>query len=176
MFKNVFKFLLFLILVTTSCASAQSSQIKADTLLPYQKYPALPAFQIRKLDSIAIINTYNIIKGKPTIFILFSPDCGHCEKLTRMVLENIDSFKTAKIYMVSPMPLYQIKQFVQENGLNKYKQITVGQDISYFFWSFFRADTVPFIVVYDKNKQLVQSLGRIKKIDELLHLLHRALQ
>ncbi len=169
------RLLLLIFMLGTSNTQAQTKvKSETDSLLPFQKYPSLPAFQIRMLDSVTVFNTYNIDKGKPTIFILFSPDCGHCEKLTKMLLSNIDSFKAVKIFMLSPMPLYQIKQFVQENGLSNYKQIKVGQDISYFFWSFYRADSVPFIVVYDKNKKLVQSLGRLKKIDELLDVVHHA--
>lgn len=172
--KLFFRSLLLAFILGIGNADAQTKATADSSLLPYQKYPSLPAFEIRMLDSTTVFNTFTIPKGKPTVFILFSPDCGHCEKLTKMVLGNIDSFKGVKIFMVSPMPLYQIKQFVLENGLSTYKQIKVGQDISYFFWSFYRASGVPFIVVYDKNKKLVQSLEKLKNIGELLDVVHHA--
>jgi len=146
---------------------AQSQKDSTASELPYLKYKSLPAFQIRMLDSHTIFNTFNIPKGKPTVLIMFSPDCDHCEQLSKMITDSIAAFDKVNLYLLSPMPLSQIKQFALKNGLIKYKQIKVGQDFSYFMASFFKTDTVPFIVVYDKEKQYVTTIKRLRKISEL---------
>jgi glutaredoxin len=151
-----------------SFAQGQNDSIE---LAPYLKYRNLPAFQLRILDKPKVFNTFDIPKGKPTIFVLFSPDCDHCEQISNMITDSIASFAKAKIYMISPMELVEIKKFTLKNGLNEFKQITVGQDFTFFFGSFFKASTVPFIVIYDKNKQFVSVIKRLRKIDELIDVI-----
>lgn len=160
-----------LLLVALAYSSfAQSQKDSTASELPYLKYKSLPAFQIRMLDSHTIFNTFNIPKGKPTVLIMFSPDCDHCDQLSKMITDSIAAFDKINLYLLSPMPLYQIKQFALKNGLIKYKQIKVGQDFSYFMASFFKTDTVPFIVVYDKEKQYETTIKRLRKISELIEV------
>jgi hypothetical protein len=148
-----------------------AAQQTTDTVPPYLKYKQLPAFQILMTDSSRSFNTYNIRKGKPSVLILFSPDCSHCEELTAMIRDSLQAFKEVNIVMATPFPLDQIKRFIAQTKLNQVSQITIGKDVTFFFWSFFQADTVPFIAVYDKNKTFVTTITRLKKIDELLDVL-----
>ncbi|MDI9320328.1 MAG: hypothetical protein QM530_07635 [Phycisphaerales bacterium] len=159
-----------LLLVLANNSFAQSQKDTAASELPYLKYKSLPAFPIRMLDSHSIFNTFNISKGEATVFIMFSPDCDHCEQLSKMITDSITAFDKVNLYLLSPMPLYQIKLFALKNGLTKYRQIMVGQDFSYFMISFFKASTVPFIVVYDKEKQYITTIKRLRKISELIEV------
>lgn len=145
----------------------QAKEIESNPA-PYQKNKNLPSFSIRLLDSTTIFNTKSIQKGKPTVFILFSPDCNHCAQLAREIKADVLQFDQVNFFMVSPpMPLYDIKMFAHINGLVDKKQITVGQDIDFFFGSFYRAETVPFVVIYDAEKKLFTTLKSIKKLEEL---------
>lgn len=167
-----FFFLLSCLCLYIIPAQAQQEQQPAtDTIAPFRKYPAMPAFNLLLPDSSTLFNTYTIKKGQPSVLILFSPDCSHCEQLTKMILDNMQAFRHVNVVMGSPLPLYQIKEFMVKTGLDKQKHIVVGHDPTFFFWSFFRADTVPFIVIYDQQKQLVTSISKLKKIEELLDIL-----
>lgn len=164
--RILFIFCLNFLVVTLSLAQSNQS---ATTLAPYQKNKNLPSFSIRLLDSITIFNTRSIQKGKPTVFVLFSPDCDHCAQLAREIKKDVQQFDQVNFFMVSPpMPLYDIKMFAHINGLVDKKQIIVGQDMDFFFGSFYQAETVPFVVIYDAEKKLFTTLKSIKKLEELL--------
>lgn len=164
----------FLFLFQASLLTSAQSKKKADTLAPYQKNTNLPAFSFRLLDSITIFNTKSILKGKPTVFVLFSPDCDHCAQLAREIKSNVNNFDEVNLFMLSPpMPFDDIRMFAQVQDLVHTKQITIGQDFDFFFGSFFRAETVPFIVIYDKDRKLFNVLKRATKLEELLNELDR---
>ena len=163
----------FIGLITVLCclsfsADAQSS---TDSLPPYRKYKQLPAFQVVMPDSSRVFNSYNIRKGKPSVLIMFSPDCSHCEQLAGMLLDSIRAFRDVNIIMASPFPLAEIRSYIAKTKIDQAAQIVIGKDASYFFWSFYKADTVPFIAVYDKNKTFVSTVTHLKSIDELLEVL-----
>lgn len=128
------RLLLFLVLSFRAIAdsSGQAKNMESN-LAPYQKNKNLPSFSIRLLDSITIFNTKSIQKGKPTVFVLFSPDCDHCAQLAREIKTDVLQFDQVNFFMVSPpMPLFDIKMFAHINALVDKKQIIVGQDIDFF--------------------------------------------
>lgn len=102
------------------------------------------------------------------MLMYFSPDCDHCEIITKEIIDNIEEFKKTKIYMFSPMSLGMIKDFYNKMGLDKYrKHITVGQENTGFFHSYYGTRYVPHIVIYNKDKKLVAAFegnGNIKDI------------
>jgi hypothetical protein len=149
-------------------AKAQRSGGVKDTSAPYLHSPGLPAFDVLLTDSITTFNTSGIPGGKPVVFIMFSPDCDHCEQLTRGLLNSLDRFRSVRICLLSPMPLYQIRAFAEHMQLSNYRQLMVGQDKDYFFGYFFHASTVPFIAIYNADRQLVRVLDQPRTIDALL--------
>jgi hypothetical protein len=159
------------LLLSLTCFLPAKAQSSKDTLPPYRKYPQLPAFQVLLPDSSRSFNTYNIRKGKPSVLILFSPDCDHCEQLSAMILDSLQAFKEVNLVMATPFPLSQIRTFMARTRLGTVPHLVIGKDASFFFGSFFKAETVPFIAVYDKNKQFVTTVTRLKKIEDLLEIL-----
>ena len=167
-------FVLLFLCLGKSILFAQAAKGAKENRTPYEEKPLLPSFNIRLLDSTTIFNTGKIVKGKPTVFILFSPDCDHCAQLAKEVKDSADALLSTNLYMISPpMPLFEIKKFAFINGIAHKSNIVVGQDINFFFGSFFHAETVPFVVLYDKNKKLVTVLKQLKKVEELLSELRK---
>ena len=153
-----------IILTALTIAGFAQAQFEA----PYQKNPTLPAFNMLMLDSSEVFNSYNIPKGRPVILIMFSPDCNHCEQLTDSLIANMDKLKKARIYMVTPMPLSFIKDFYVKKKLAKYENVVLGKDYEFFFPKFYNAYDVPFIVVYDRKKALVNTFGQHATMKELI--------
>jgi len=123
--------------------------------LTYTKGTEMPAFKVRQLDSNTIFNTYDIPKGKPTMLMLFMPDCEHCQKQVERMLAGMDSISNVQIYLFSPVPVFKIKEFYEKYHLGNHKNIAlVGQEYQFFFASFYHASSVPFIAVYNRNKKL----------------------
>jgi len=164
-------FLLIAILGISVAGFAQQKEV--DSLLPYQKNPTLPAFHILMMDSSTIFNTYYIPEGKPTVLMLFSPDCDHCQHLTEMLLKGMDSLKQIQFYLVTPMNLTMLKGFYDKYHLADYKNIKVGKDYEYFFYNFYGAHYVPYIAVYDKQKKLLKTFEGSTTVKDLYELTNK---
>ena len=143
--------------------------------LQYKLYPALPAFNIRMMDSFNVFNTFNIPKGRPSVLILFDPDCKHCKAMTKILLAGMDSLKNIDFYWVTPAhSMTMLREFYKDNNLEDYKNIKiVGRDYEFFCADFFNVHYVPDIALYDKNKQFVHLWEGGVKVQELYEYTHR---
>lgn len=159
---------------TSATQSSANSEPPEDSL-PYKKYPTLPAFKILEMDSTTIFNTYNIPKGKPTVLMLFSPDCDHCQHLTEKLTKGMDSLKDIQFYMVTPVSsMTELREFYNKNHLADYKNIAVvGRDYQFFFFSFYGARFVPYLAIYDKHKKLIKAMDSNLSVKELYELTHK---
>lgn len=164
---------LALIIVLVLAAFSLFAQGQTDSLPPYKKYPTLPAFEILLHDSSSVFNTYDIPKGKPTILMYFSPDCDHCEQMAADILKNMDELGKVQIYMITPMSLSVLQKFYQKLELSKYKNIVAGKDHQFFFTDFYQAKYVPYIVIYDKHKQVLATWDGDAKIKDIKAVLSK---
>jgi hypothetical protein len=73
--------------------------------------------------------------------MLFSPDCDHCKHETEELIKNIDKFKKIQIVMATPMPFDKMKEFYAHYDLQRFKNITMGRDISFILPPFFNVRT-----------------------------------
>lgn len=159
----------FLWMVCLSVFCRTSAQTKAAN---YKKLP-LPGFGIRLIED-EYYNTREIAKGKPTVFILFSTDCHHCSAVAKELRDSLASFEGCNLFLISPpMPFEDIRKFAMTNGVAHNPGLRVGQDTAFFFGSFYHAGTVPFIVIYDKNKKWFNTLEAMNHLTELISELRR---
>ncbi len=165
------KLLLFLLLIacgTTNYAQEHQAQQPTRDSLAYKLYPGLPAFNIRLLDSFTVFNTYNIPKGRPSLLVLFEPDCKHCQDVTRELLKNMDSLSNIDFYWVTPAPsMSRLREFNNEYKLAGYKNIkVVGRDYEFFYIDYFGVNSYPDFALYDEQKKFVHLFqGRVTSKD-----------
>jgi hypothetical protein len=69
--------------------------------------------------------------------------------------------------LTPPMPLVEVKKFSMINGIAQMPNIVVGIDMDFFFGSYFRATTVPFVVIYDQDKKCRKVIKDLNKLDDL---------
>lgn len=155
--------------------TGDNKQVVADTLLPYQKSPTLPVFNILLVDSVTVLNTYNIEKGKPTALMFFDPDCKHCKATTKQLIEKIDSIKNIQFYLLSARhDMSMIRNFYEHYHLADYPNILgVGMDTEFFFFSFYKVKFVPDIALYDENKKLIKLFEGSVEVKDLYELTHK---
>ena len=115
---------------------------------------SLPMFKIRSIDSSIYIFTSNISSGKPSVFIYFSPDCEHCIQETQAISRSISDLKSANIFMITSDTSVATCQFYKSMRLDTIPNIFVGNDDNYSFYKAFLPSTTPYIVIYNKNKEL----------------------
>jgi len=115
---------------------------------------SLPMFKIRSIDGSMYIATSNITSGKSSVFIYFSPDCEHCIQETQAIRRSINDLKSANIFMITNDTSMATSQFYKSMHLDTIQNIFVGNDDNYSFYKVFLPSTTPYIVIYDKNKEL----------------------
>lgn len=158
------------------CGVAQPSFAdppQKDTL-PYLKYPTLPAFNIRQMDSVTIFNTFNIPKGRYSLLVLFEPNCKHCQDVTRELLHGMDSISNIDFYFLTPSrSMDDIKAFYKYFRMADYKNIKqMGCDYEFFFIDYYGVKSFPDFALYDEKKnfvQLYQGRVTVKELWEATH-------
>lgn len=161
------KLLLLLLLVTYWTVNYAQEQpagdAPKDTLL-YKKYPDLPAFNIRLMDSFNVFNTYNIPKGRYSLLVLFEPDCKHCQDVTREILRGMDSLSNIDFYWLTPgQSMTRLREFYKEYKMADYANIkAMGRDYEFFFIDYYGIKSYPDFALYDEKKKFVKLfLGRV---------------
>ncbi|MDQ6904347.1 MAG: redoxin domain-containing protein [Bacteroidota bacterium] len=159
--KKLFLFSLLLLV----CAFAFS---QADSTAPiYLRFPTIPQFTVYKAPDSTSFSKNDLEKKKPVIFMIFSPDCEHCQHETEALLANIEKFKGAQIVMITYLPYDEMMAFYKNYKIANYPQITMARDTKFFFPVFYKIRNLPSIFVYDKKGDFKKSFEGSVKIDKI---------
>ena len=159
-----------LILVTGLFITLVSySQVdQSDTTKPvYLRFPTIPQFTIYKASDSTKFTREDLTKRKATVFIIFSPDCEHCQHETEALIANIDKFKNAQIVMVEYLAHDQMVKFYNDYKIGEYPNIIMGRDAKYFLPLFFKVENLPSIYVYDKKGKFKQAFSGSVSMDKI---------
>jgi thioredoxin-related protein len=141
-----FAFLLFIVAIGFA---------QQDTSLIYLRFPTVPPFKLTKMPDSTVFTKDNLKRKKPTIIMVFSPDCEHCQEMTKQITANIHLFKKAQIVMATPLEFGYVKKFYEEYKIADYPNITMGRDPGYFLGTFYKVRSFPAIFIYNKKGSLV---------------------
>ncbi|MEO6187942.1 MAG: thioredoxin [Ginsengibacter sp.] len=134
----------------------------------YLRFPVIPQFTVYKAPDSTAFTRENLQKKRPVMFMVFSPDCGHCQHETEAILANIKDFKNTQIVMVTYLPFEEMMTFYKTYRLSKYPQITVARDTKFFFPVFYKVQNLPAIYIYDKKGDFKKGFEGSVKIDSLI--------
>lgn len=142
---------------------ALCSQAQYDATPPYLKTKQLPAFTLYNVDSLAFDQSI-LQKDRPTVIMLFNPECGHCKEQLELLLKIPELVQSAQLIMATTETLAKIREFSEQYGLSKYANIRIGKDRVSFFGSYFKPRTIPVLAFYDRNGKFVAlHQGNVKK-------------
>ncbi len=133
----------------------------------YLRFPTIPTFTIYKAPDSTAFSRDNLQKKKPVIFMVFSPDCEHCQHETEELLANIKKFKGTQIVMVTYLPYEEMIAFYKNYKIANYPQIIMARDTKYFFPVFFKVSNLPSIFLYDKKGEFKKAFEGSVKIDSI---------
>ena len=142
---------------------------QTDSLL-YQRFTSIPPFNLRLAPDSAILNKDLLKKNKPTLFFIFSPDCGHCQITTVDLLKHYNLFKNFQIIMATPLEYKWIVPFYDEYKLKNYPAIKLGRDASYTLGTFFNVHNFPELFLYDKKGKFVKEFKGNINFQEIYNL------
>jgi thiol-disulfide isomerase/thioredoxin len=125
---------------------------QVDSTAPiYKRFPTIPQFTVFKAPDSTSFTRDDLKRNEPVVFMIFSPDCEHCQHETEKLLANINKFNKAQIVMVTYLPYDEMMVFYKNYKIADYPQITMARDTKFFFPVFFKIRNLPSIFVYDKK-------------------------
>ncbi|MGO1243394.1 MAG: peroxiredoxin family protein [Sphingobacterium sp.] len=117
---------------------AQASQPQTAPLIK-DAATSLPAFKFYKVKSGIEFTNADIESGKNTAFVLFDPNCGHCQHEAGLLAKNYDKIKDINIYFVSMNEPALMASFLE----------TFGKEL---------VDKPNIEVLYDRNQEFIQKI------------------
>lgn len=128
------------------------SREKTEIALQLQK---IPDFEFQHLDSKSFTNA-KLDNDLNTIFIYFNSECDYCQHEAQSIRENLDAFKEVQFLFVSSESLEKIKEFSKTYSLHQQPNIYFLHDYLDDFSTRFDANSIPYLLIYDNNQQLVK--------------------
>lgn len=100
---------------------------------------SIPDFKFFKVKSGIGFGKEDIKPGRNTIFVLFDPNCGHCQQEAGILAKNYDKLKNVNIYFVSMNDPALMSSFLE----------TFGKEL---------VDKPNVEVLYDRNQEFIQKI------------------
>jgi thioredoxin-related protein len=127
-----------------------------DSLPPYKQFPFIPSFQLIKADSSKFYMKDAIPKKMAAVVIIFSPTCSHCQHQAQEITSHMQQLANVHFVFATGYPITEMKQFISDYGLDKFKNIQVGHYKGMNLGSFYKVNNLPGIFVYNKKGKLVE--------------------
>ena len=122
----------------------------------------MPNFSYLTLES-KVFTHENLEQDKPTLFIYFNSECDFCNHEAEMVQENIEQLKDIQVVFISYEPVEKIKQFATKFKLLNHDNISFLSDSKISFATTFDVTSMPCLVLYDKENNLIEKIkGQVK--------------
>jgi thioredoxin-related protein len=143
----------------------------------YRRYlsaiSTLPSFDMLLTDSVSLLHSQDIPKGKSIMMIYFGPDCSHCQLETRNLISNIEKLKDYRIFFLTMATVGDAKSYAHNFHLDRYPGIiTIGKDHKLTFARIFQPTSIPFVAIYNDQKELVKVYHGEVAVNSLLAALH----
>ncbi len=104
-----------------------------------------------------------------TLFIYFNSECDFCNHEAEMVQQNIQQLKAIQVVFISYEPVQKIKQFAAKFKLLHHDHIYFLSDSKITFATTFDVKSMPCLVLYDKENNLIEKIKGQVKIETVLN-------
>ena len=161
----------WLICILVLLSSVTYGQV-ADTSQPYYKrFPTVTPFQILLSDSSTIYTRSHLPKNTPVAFLVFSPDCNHCQHEAEEIYSHREALKGIQIVMITMHSFESMKNFISKYKLNELSNVVVGRDIYYLMPAYYNFHNLPFHALYNKEGRLLSVFEGEMNINTLIMVL-----
>ena len=127
----------------------------------------IPVFSFEKTQG-GVYTNKNLIANQATLFIYYNSQCEFCNEEAKMIRENITKFANIQIVFVSYENTKQIIAFAKTHQLYNYDNITFLSDTKMSFSAIFDVKSLPCLILYDRNKQLIEKIKGQVNVETLL--------
>lgn len=128
----------------------------------------IPAFSYASIIDDTAFTNESLVANKSTLFIYFNSECEFCNHEAEMVQQNIEKLKNVQLVFVSYEAKEKIKLFANQYQLLDHANIHFVCDTKASFATTFDVKSLPTVVIYNKNKELVEKIKGQVKIETIL--------
>jgi peroxiredoxin len=132
----------------------------------------IPKFEYQNIKG-GFFSNANLKKDTPTLFIYFNSECEFCNEEAQMIQANIDQFAACQLVFISFEKQALIKAFAAKHQLNSYDHVTFLSDTKINFATTFDVKSLPCLVLYDKNRKLIEKIKGQTKVETLVKKIAR---
>ena len=162
MSKVIYGFL-FIHLIVFACSS--KTEERSDVETPQANdYPDL----VLKFQNGEEVSTKRL-EGK-NVFVLFQPDCDHCQQEAINIEQHLKEFKDYTLYFISSSSMDQITAFAQNFKLDKRDNVKFAWTTTEGVLNHYGPIQTPSVYIYSSGK-LKQSFNGQTEIDTILRAL-----
>ena len=120
-----------------------------------------------------VFTNQNLKKDTPTLFIYFNTECGFCNEEAQMIQQNIEKFAAVQLIFISFEKPKAITAFAAKHRLNGYRNVYFLCDTQVTFATTLDIKSLPCLVLYNKNQQLIEKIKGQTKTEILIKKLER---
>lgn len=161
--KKVLTFVLIVFL--SACTRIEKKEQKEEVNEVVNDYPNLTI----QLTDGSVINGKSL--SGELLFILFQPDCDHCQHEAQEIEENIAAFRDHTLYFISSSPIEEIKKFATEYKLAGIPNVRFGWTTTQSIINNFGPIQTPSVYIYSAQGKLIKHFNGQVAIGEILRYL-----
>lgn len=110
----------------------------------------------------------NLPKNTPVLFVYYNSECDFCNHEAEMIQQNLEKLKDIQIVFISFEKTDKIKEFAQKYSLLQHDNINFISDSKATFATTFDVKSLPCLVLYDKERNLIEKIKGQVKIETVL--------
>lgn len=165
--SKIMVFLLIVNLVSLACSSKKDEKQpspESTEVAAINEYPDI----VLKLAGGNEVRTKSL-RGN-NIFILFQPDCDHCQEEAIQVEQRLDDFREYTLYFISSAPMEHINGFAQNFNLHDKENVRFAWTTTEGVLNHYGPIPTPSVYIYS-NGRLKQSFQGQTDIENILSAL-----
>ena len=132
-----------------------------------QNIKTIPDFEYQNTKG-GLYSNNNLQPNTPTVFVYFNSDCEFCNEEAQMIQDNIQKFANCQLVFISFEKPEIIKDFANKYKLYNHDNIHFLLDSKATFATTFDLKSLPCLVLYNKNQQLIEKIKRQTKVSTLV--------
>lgn len=136
-----------------------------------ERIQSIPDFSFKTLSGDAFTHK-DIDTKQPKLFVYFNSDCDFCHAEAQQIYDNLEKLKGIQVVFISFEPATSIKVFAEQYKLANEENIVFLEDVDILFSRLFDAKSIPYMLLYSKDNDLIKKFKGSTKIENILKALN----
>lgn len=127
----------------------------------------IPVFSYPTLKG-TLFSNQNLKEDMAVVFFYFNSECEFCQEEAELIQMNIEKLKNIQLIFISTEESKTITEFSEQYQLSEYDNVCFLCDTKADFSALFDVKSLPSVILYDKNKNLIEKVKGQIKIESII--------